>query len=128
MPTLADGRNWAFSTKPGTGIQDQLPNSAGSSAYTRVVNGSLTNVSLDTSQEVANEPNKLWYLLAILALVIVLKFAMEHDKMGMEPSFIGIGVYNYLAIGLMSMLFIIPAKTLANIYYVPGLSEVISLA
>ena len=83
-----------------------------------------------TTDVVATQPkvSTLWYLASIVLLIVILKFAMEHEKSGMEPSFVGIGVYNFIAVGLMALLFIILAKLITNKWQVPGLTHIVNAA
>lgn len=84
--------------------------------------------AIDPTLQPAPKTSILWDLAAIVLVIIALKFAVDHEKSGIEPAFVGIGVYNWVAVGLMAMVFLVVAKTLANKYPVPGLSHIINAA
>lgn len=79
-----------------------------------------------TVSPVAPKQSTLWYVGAIVVLIVALKFAMEHEKSGIQPSFVGIGAFNFAAIGLMAVLFIVVIKTIVNKYQIPGLTDVVN--
>jgi hypothetical protein len=77
--------------------------------------------------DVVPQVNYLWYILAIFLLLVALKYASQHERSGMQPAIAGIGVYNYIVIGIMSMLFIITAKVILNKYQVKGLTTLVNM-
>lgn len=82
--------------------------------------------ALDPTTTPAPKHSILWDLAAVVLLLVLLKFAIEHEKSGVDPAFVGIGVWNWVAVGLMAMTFLIIAKTLANKYSIPGLTHLIN--
>ena len=108
---MTAGTNLSIYSSP----TDQLLNSAGVDSTQA---GSPSNApTAFTSTAAASSTSSIWgALLAVVVLVLVLKYAMQHEKSGMSPSFMGIGVYNFLAVGLMAELFIILSKVIVNKY------------
>jgi hypothetical protein len=76
----------------------------------------------------APTPNYLWYLLAIFVILVILKIAVEHEKSGMDVAFVGVSVYNWVAIGLMAALFLVVIKTILNKYPVSGFTQIFNAA
>jgi len=88
-------------------------------------------VSANTVAPVASQgrTSALWYIFAVLLILVAIKFASEHEKSPMRDSisFAGISVYNYIVIGLMAMLFIVTAKIVFNKWQVPGLTDIVNM-
>jgi hypothetical protein len=81
--------------------------------------------SQDTQQ-----PSYLWYFLAIFIVLVALRFASEHEKIGIkdEPHLAGIGVWNFVTITLMALLGLTTLKTIFNKYPVRGLTDFVNAA
>lgn len=69
------------------------------------------------------------YLLAIIGVLIALRYANEKASDGSpDPEFVGINVFNFAAIGMQAMLFILLGKVAFTKFKVPGLSELFAAA
>lgn len=86
------------------------------------------SVAQGASTTPAPTVNYLWYLLAIFIILVVLKIAVEHEKSGMDVAFVGVSVYNWVAIGLMAALFLVVIKTILNKYPVNGFTQIFNAA
>lgn len=118
MAITTEGRPYALGAHYGNNIQDNLT----------LARATLPNsIPMQGDVSPAKEgPNRLWIVGAIVALIIILKYATEHEKAGMDTKLVGIGVWNFIAIGLMAMLFLVVMKTINNKYPIVGLSDVIN--
>jgi uncharacterized oligopeptide transporter (OPT) family protein len=58
----------------------------------------------------------MWYIAAVVVVLLIIKFASEHEKSGIDPQFVGIGVYNFVAVTFMAVLGIWVVKIIANKY------------
>jgi hypothetical protein len=76
----------------------------------------------------APKVSTLWYLFGVILVIVAFKWAVEHEKSGMEFSFVGISVYNWIAVGSLSFLFLVAIKVIFNKYQVPGLTDLINAA
>ena len=108
------------STGPGVGFLDQLTQA----------DSFLTGTGTGTLQAAPAAPAKspsaiklpasasayLGTLGAVLVLLLVLKFGMEHEKSGMEPHLLGIGVWNIMVVSIMAVLGISTTKIIVNKY------------
>ena len=88
------------------------------------------NIDVTATDQAAAPPrhNYLLVMLGIVVLLIVLKYASEHEKSGMQPSLVGIGLWNWIVVTIMAVLGLATAKTLVMKYPVKGLTEVIGAA
>ena len=84
--------------------------------------------SYSNTSSPAPAKNYSHYLLGFFVLLIVLGYAVKHEKSGMEPAHIDIGVWNWIAVGIMATTFIVLMKTIFTIHTVPGISEVFQAA
>jgi len=129
MPSTQSGNVYPFNGMAGTGSDVQAALSSSFLEYGAegtIIPEAGTPTTTDTATNTPPKISTLWYLGSIVLLIVILKFAMEHEKSGMEPSFVGIGVYNFIAVGLMALLFIVLAKVIVNKWQVPGLTHVIN--
>ena len=134
MPVLKNGNIIPLSLTSGfSPLQQALTNSTGTGTLGAPV--PLTGISPETAaigasgiQAVKPQINYLPYILGFVVLLVVLKIAVEHEKSGMDVSFVHVGVYNWVAVGLMAALFIIIIKTILNKYYVTGLTDIFNVA
>lgn len=81
-----------------------------------------------TSPNAKPQVNFLYSFLAIFILLIIAKVASEHSRSDMKGnlSLMGIGVWNFLLVGVTSVLFILTAKAIGNKWYVKGFTETIN--
>lgn len=129
MPVDSSGARFNFGTPNSAAaagrnmVQDALiaPSAGGLGA---VQDGSRADSLLNPNTQ---QINPLWYLLAIVILLGVLKFAMEHEKSGLDPKIVGIGVANFVVIGVMATLWIAVEKIIVNKWHVNGLTDLINL-
>lgn len=133
MPVTQAGVNIPFYMGVGVGPDTSYTES---SAFGNIgVGGAMAGASPaaaasggpSTTASTAPKVSTLWYLLAAFVLIIAFKFAVEHEKSGMSFSFMGIGVYNFIAVGIMAFLFLVSFKVIFNKYYVPGLTELVNV-
>lgn len=123
MPIDASGRVYAFGTS-GFGVQDRLTRSTmNSSAGVFTPQGAETVAGDD-----APEVNTVGYLIAAFVLLVILKYATEHEHANMQVELVGISVWNWISIGLMSTLFIVSFKTILNKYPIKGITQLVNVA
>lgn len=122
----SDGKVYSQDLSGRSGMNSLLTGGIDFGMYDTTPNVDATSEVLDTNNE-PNKPNLLWILFALFLIVVAMKFAMEHEKSGMQPHFIGIGLWNFVAIGLMVTLFIIVEKTILNKFYVKGVTELVNI-
>lgn len=65
----------------------------------------------------------IWYL-GLILLLFILKFLSEHEKIPLNPEHLHIGGYDFMAVGVTSVLFIASFKLLMAKWPVAGLSNV----
>ena len=128
MPALQDGTVFAFGTMPGMTPQDYDSNEP-SMQYD-------TDVSVTGSQP-PNQPqahvatpraNYVAYLIGIAVFLIVLKFASEHEKYGIDPKIGGIGAWNFVVFGIMAQLWFVGTKVIFNKWQVKGITDIVNAA
>jgi len=71
--------------------------------------------------------NWLWTLLAVFVFMVLLKIAVEHEKSGMQMSFVGVGVWNFVAVGTMAMFFHVVMKAIFNKWYIKGITDFVNV-
>lgn len=119
MPVTSGGVKYAFDASPGVGYDDAIIQSSG--------NPSVVSAAGDVAGAASTpKVSTLWYFFGIIALIIALKFSMEHEKSGMDPQLIGIGVFNLLSVTFMALIGFILLKTILNKYNVPGLTDLVN--
>ncbi len=117
---LQDGTNLGQSFIPGT------------TPAQSITNGYSVSNSDGTSNSGALQPTSapsmaaIWYYFAIIVVIVALKWLIEHEKSGVQPAIVGISVYNWLAISLMSILGIVGFKVIVNKYNIPGLQSLVN--
>ena len=127
------GRIFPLSPNPGMSVAAALTMPGGQGGYvptgTPADAGVITPVvsadnmpSATASQHVSNYTP---YILGIVALLVVMHFASEHESMGLEPAHTRISVYNFFSVGIMSMFFIFGAKVIMAKYPVPGIAQIV---
>lgn len=123
MPITQSGQVYAFGTGPGMQPQDML-----SLPYDidDIANQNVTQAPANVP-EVA-KVNPLYILGGIVILLVLLKVGSQHEKSGMEPHLMGIGVWNFVVVGIMALLFLVAGKAILNKYPVPGLTTIINAA
>jgi hypothetical protein len=80
------------------------------------------------SDPVVNKVNPLYVLGGIFVLLVILKVGSEHEKSGMEPHLLGVGVWNFVVIGIMALLFLVAGKAILNKYPIAGLTPIFNAA
>ena len=64
------------------------------------------------------------YLIGVIAALLALRYANDKASDGSpDPEFVGINLFNFAAIGLQAMLFILLGKVAFTKIRVPGISE-----
>lgn len=120
MPVTNSGQLYAFGVQPGMDAQDFLSNPQGLLQPGSYSGERATTYAAATAED---QPNYLWYLLGIFILLVIAKIASEHEKSGMEPAFIGIGLFNFFVVGITAMLFLLLGKVIVNKWYLKGMTE-----
>lgn len=74
-----------------------------------------------------------WKALLIVVLFVVggwvvIKFGWGKAEKLLNPADVKVGAYNFLTVGLMSMIFLIVVKFVFNKWQVPGLSTLVNMA
>lgn len=72
--------------------------------------------------------NTIPSIIAIVVFLLVLKWATERASSKADPAILGVNVYNFVSVGLMSVLFITGSKAIANKYIIPGATDLINAA
>lgn len=130
MAVTQSGQTIAQATGPGVDMLGML--TTGSSFLQGTGGGQLTPAPVSPaavatpSKIPASASAYLGTLGAVLALLLVLKFSMEHEKSGMEPHLLGIGVWNLIAVSTMAMLGIACQKIVVN-KYLPGYKPLVDI-
>ena len=65
----------------------------------------------------------IWYL-GLILLLFLLKFLSEHESIPLNPAHLHIGGYDFLAVGVCSVIFIATFKLIMSKWPVAGLSNV----
>lgn len=99
-------------------------NVTGSSAAGYAQNSSGTQ----QTSTVAPATKVLTYMAAVFVLLLIIKYASEHERSGFNPAFLGVGFYNLVTVTLMAVLGLSASKVILNKYYVPGLTELVTLS
>ena len=126
MPQNATGAIVPFDMLPGIGVAQGMASPSLFADY----NGIQAEAAPATNPT-ASAPAKVstvWYLFAVILIAVLLKFVVEHEKSGMEVGYVHIGFYDWIAVGLMTLIFLIVVKTLLNKYPVPGLTDLVNVA
>jgi hypothetical protein len=120
MPTTNSGMNVGVSFNPGLSSLSRLTGMPGLD-----VNHQL---GADPSQAIltptAPQINYGWYLVGVIVLLVVLKYASQHERSEMQPALAGIGVWNFIVVGIMASLFIVVFKIGLNKYPITGLTQI----
>jgi hypothetical protein len=66
------------------------------------------------------------FYLGIIALLFLLKYFSENPNTPINPAHVHIGGYNVLAVGTVSIFFIVTLKVFLNRYPIMGLTDVIN--
>lgn len=133
MPITTQGQEFALSAGPGYSLQSALINPAADSIYV-IPNGAPADANVLTPPANTQASTAIpgasyqWYIVAIIAFLVILKYASEHEKADMDPKLVGIGVWNFISVGIMSLLFIVIAKVSFAKYPVPGISQIVGAA
>jgi len=127
MAVLRNGMSYPQDLNPGVGMDDQYTFASNFADFgSSDMSGMIAN-PIDTTSVPAPKVSTLWYLFAVILLIVAFKFAVEHEHSGMQLSFVGIGVWNFVAVGILSFLFIVLLKVVFNKYHVDGLTELINV-
>ncbi len=123
MPQTQSGVNIPFDMGPGVGDDDMLTLS---NSYADFSDNMVNANPLSVGQPMATpKVSAVWYLFGLILILIAFKFAVEHEG-STEMSFMGISVYNFLAVTLMVIPGIALFKIAVNKYYVPGLTDLVN--
>jgi hypothetical protein len=104
-------------------INDGLPTPNAVSGGTAALSGTTTG-----SPTSKNNPQTVYYLIAVLLILVALRYLTEHEKSRMDVHLVGIGVYNWLIVGLLAVTFEAASKAILNRYYVKGVTELFNAA
>jgi hypothetical protein len=74
--------------------------------------GNATNAGIQAAS--GPPPNVLPYIGGLIILLIILKYAMEHEKSGLDPKVLGINVANWITVTLLAIFGIVSAKAIVN--------------
>lgn len=134
MPTAADGSYYPLQASPGMGLSSQMvspsnlsfnsgtdPSMAILDPITTQPNSASTSVQMPSA-------NYTMYIIGIVVLLIVMKFASEHEKSKMDPKIVGIGVWNFMSVGILATLFLVGMKVIMAKYPIPGIAQIIGAA
>jgi hypothetical protein len=123
MPVTQSGQVYAFGTGPGMQPQDLLSVPDG---FMDEIAGTASPAQVASPTE--NKVNPLYVLGGIFLLLVLAKVGSEHEKSGMQPHLMGVGVWNFVVVGILAVLFLVSSKAILNKYPVPGLTQVINAA
>lgn len=126
MPVTSQGQVFALNPA-GFGAEDYLTQMAFDPATDAVPDVS-NPMRADVNPDANPKANYTVVLLGCFALLVALGYAVKHEKSDMKLGHTDIGVYNFLATGLMATLFIVTSKTLLNKYPVTGLTQIVNVA
>jgi hypothetical protein len=118
---IGNDKNYGVDFRGGsTAIQNQATNGASWNPYGGI--GEQEDSFINDKPEI----NYLWYILGIFIMLVVFKFATEHEKANMDTHLLGIGMWNMVAVGLLASFFILIEKVAFNKFYVKGLTEMVN--
>jgi len=127
MPVDSAGRVYGLNASPGISTSSMLTMSNQGADYGVIGqesdSGDYATTTVNNASATLPPANYWAYLLAIFGVLVMLKFASEHEKSGLDPKIAGIGVYNFVVVGIMSSVFIISTKVILTKYPVKGLSN-----
>jgi hypothetical protein len=91
------------------------------------------NANMDTAQP-GGQPtlstsstgsNQVLYVFAgFFIFLLLLKYASEHEKAGMDPRILGIGVWNFVTVGTLAMFWFVLWKVIVNKYSASWLAPI----
>lgn len=123
MPGLSNNTTVFYEDGPGMGALDLATMS--DQGFDAMPGTSVSaSVSSNIAAQTGPTPNYLWYLFGVVVLLVVLKWASEHERSEMQVRLVGIGMWNFVATGLMAALFIFVAKVTLNKYPVKGITPI----
>lgn len=93
----------------------------GGSVNSQTQAAALNPLGVQLPQTVLGQPMSI--LVGMIILLIIFKYASEHEKVDLDPRDLHIGAYNIIAVGLASTIFIVVGKALTTRYSVPGLTQ-----
>ena len=123
MPITAQGDIYAFGVGPGMQPQDLLSTPQ---EFIDEIAGGATPANV--TQPAEPKINPLYMLGAIVLLLVILKVGSEHEKAGMETHLMGIGVWNFIVVGILALLFLVSSRAILNKYPVQGLTQIVNAA
>ena len=81
----------------------------------------LSPAGFTLPQTVLGQP--LSILAGMIILLLIFKYAGEHESVDLDPRDLHIGAYNLIAVGLTASVFIVVSKALTTRYNIPGVSQ-----
>ena len=123
MPITTSGQTYAFGLGPGMQPQDILTTPQ---EFIDEIAGGASPAPI--TQPVQSKVNPLYMLGAVVLLLIILKIGSEHEKAGMETHLMGIGVWNFIVVGILALLFLVSSRAILNKYPVQGLTTLVNAA
>lgn len=127
---LTDGRTLALPLN-GFGASAQGADLTGGGSTAMPIVGAPDSYTLATGGAAVpsqGHANTIPTIIAIVVFLLVLKWATERAGSKVDVSPLGVNVYNFIAVGLMSVLFITGSKAIANKYVIPGATDLINAA
>jgi hypothetical protein len=121
MPITTAGDVYAFGVGPGMQPQDLLSTPQG---YMEEIAGGAASATI--ADPVESKINPLYMMGAVVLLLVLLKIGSEHEKAGMDTHLMGIGVWNFIVVGILALLFLVSSKAILNKYPVSGLTQIVN--
>jgi len=130
---LTNKVSWATRTLPV--FSDQDPGGAGMSTGNKTMAGAVSADSKDVAGidvlpqaegTPAGHPVNWW--IALIVLIVALKFAAENGNDGSSFSNIKVGFWNVMVITLSAIVGLIFTKWVFGMYRIPGLSDIVLAA
>lgn len=118
MPETLGGNKYRLSTVPGYSDSDVLTSPATSTVSNpTAAPGDSAIVGVPKAGAMLPKASAVWWLVGLLAVVILFHLIHREEKEGVDPNFMGISAWNFLSTGLMASLFIITLKVGANKWF-----------
>ena len=123
MPVTQSGIRYPFDLTPGQSGSMSLGTVDNVFGYSGTSDNNTADVTVTPTN---SNMSSIWYFLLVAAILVVIKFLVEHEKSGVQPVIMGVGVYNFIVITLIAILGIAGFKVIFNKYQVPGLTTLVN--
>lgn len=125
MPETNAGVLYGINFNPGMSMQDQLVSTGYSQAAYQPLGSNVDTAS--QSAQAAAPVGAIWFLFGFIAIIFLAKFLSEREGSSINPSLMGFGLFNLVAVSLMAIPGIAVTKIIVNKYPVKGLTDLVNI-